>query len=621
VNKYHIKSRPKRSKSAPKSSISIKIRRFLLPFLAFFFIVFLFVGAWLLQGLPSIDQVKPGSKRQSIVYLNRHRQEIGRHGDLTGETIQPNTIPASLKTTLLAIEDSRFMEHHGIDIYGLFRAFIKNITSRSIVQGGSTITQQIAKNIFLTPERSLKRKVQELILAWKLENKFSKNQLLAIYFNRVYLGSGVYGVDAAAQEYFGKPASRLTLAESALIVSLLKAPSRLSPFVNPDKLRQRGKLVITRMVQQNTITPALGKTLEKQIDTLKFQPRSLRDNTGYFIDYARQELASILKTDEDLIVTTTLNSTLQHNANTALQTQISENQASLNVSQGAFVGLQHDGAIVALVGGLDYYRSSYNRAWQSQRQYGSIFKLFVYLAGLEHGLKLTDMFSDTPPKLQNWQPRNYGWRARGQISLLDGFTYSVNAIAVRIAHHVGIQPVIEVAKRLGLSGPFEPNLSTALGSTSGSLLTITKAYTTLANDGYDLEPYCILEVHNLKGQLLYQRPSTTTSRLLLTPDIVQQMTTLLQSSNQIGTGRRAYIAGISKGSKTGTSQNYKDAWFMGFTPTLTLSVWVGNDDGAPMKRITGGRLPAQIWRQTILSGLPKIRKTGSFPGKNSRNLV
>jgi penicillin-binding protein 1A len=613
-----MKSRRNRSKTAQKSSKSIKNRGIFKLFFGTVLVVILFVFGLFLRDLPSIEQIKPGVKRQSIVYLNRHRQEIGRHGDLAGEMIQPTTIPAPIKTALLAIEDSRFMEHHGIDIYGLFRAFYKNISSGAVVQGGSTITQQIAKNVFLTPERSIKRKIQELILAWRLEKKFSKNQLLAIYLNRVYLGSGIYGVDAATQEYFGKPARRLNLAEAALIVSLLKAPSRLSPFVNPDKLRQRGKLVITRLAQEKTITPSLEKNLKNQIDMLKFQPRSLSNNTGYFIDYARSELKNILKTNEDLIVTTTLNTTLQRNSSKALSDSITANQKTLNVNQGAMLALQHDGAIVTMIGGRDYYQSTYNRAWQSKRQYGSIFKIFVYLAGLEKGMKISDLFSDAPPKLQDWTPRNYGWRERGKITLLDGFTYSVNALAVRIAHRVGIQSVINMAERLGIPGPFEPNLSTALGSSSGSLLDITKAYSILTNDGYVLTPYCILEVRNTKGDLLYQRPKNTPSKPLLKLNILKEIRLLLMKANQVGTGRRAYIANINQGSKTGTSQNHKDAWFIGYTPTLTLGVWLGNDDGSPMKSVTGGRLPALIWKQTIQAGLSKKRVTDSALGKKNK---
>lgn len=568
--------------------------------LAFVFFALL----WIWQDFPDINQISPGIKRQSIVYLNRNRAEIGRHGDLAGDSLESEAIPTPLKHALFAIEDSRFMSHVGIDFTGIFRALYRNLKAGHIVQGGSTITQQIAKNVFLTSERSLKRKLQEFIAALLLEKKFTKNQLLAIYFNRSYFGSGLYGVNAAAQEYFGIPATRLTLAQSCVLVSLLKAPSRLSPFNRPEQAKKRAQLVAHRLLDLKYISEEQHETLLENLDNLQFQPRSTQNNTGYFIDVVRKEVKALTHSKKDLIVLTTLNTQLQKNASHALSTAISKNGATKNVSQGAFAAMQVDGAIAALIGGTDYNLSPYNRAWQAKRQLGSLFKLFVYCAGLEAGIQLQDKYSDTPPIISGWRPRNYGWRQRGLISVLDGFTYSVNAIAVRIAHQIGIKKVTDMAQRFGLTQPFDQNLSTALGSGSASLLDITASFASFGNAGRPITPYTVLEIWDTDGKRLYKRPEPPKKNPLISESVLENMRLLLYRSNKIGTGRRAYIPGFSQGSKTGTSQNFKDAWFVGFTPNLVAGVWVGNDNEAPMAQITGGRLPAQIWKAAFLKGLP-----------------
>ncbi len=613
----------KRTTPTPRSSsLFLRWLKRILFYGAIFSFAFLtFVFLWLWHDFPDIKGIKPGVKRQSIVYLNRHHVEIGRHGDLYGEPLQSNTIPENLKKSLFAIEDSRFMEHAGVDVIGILRAFYRNIRAGHVVQGGSTITQQIAKNVFLSHERSLKRKLQEFAMALLLEKKFTKNQLLAIYFNRAYFGSGVYGVDAAAQEYFGIPATRLTLAQSTVLVSLLKAPSRLSPFNNPEKVKKRAKIVAQRLVELKYISAFDYHHLISSIDNLSFQKPSQKNNAGYFIDWVRHQIPKLIHTKQDLIVRTTLNTSLQENAATVLKKTLNQSGENLHASQGAFVALQVDGAVVSMVGGKDYHQSSFNRAWQAKRQLGSLFKLFVYCAGLENGIFITDQFSDTPPKITGWQPKNYGWRSRGMISVEDGFTYSVNAIAVRIAHKIGIKKVIEMAHRFGLTQPLDENLSTALGSGSSSLLKITAAFAAIKNKARPITPYAILEIWDTNGNLIYQRVPPKQNKPLLSTKVQADITKLLYSSNSRGTGRRAYIPNLSIGSKTGTSQNFRDAWFIGLTPTLIAGVWLGNDDESPMKSVTGGRLPGEIWKKIFLKGLPADQRTSPSVASDKKKKI
>jgi penicillin-binding protein 1A len=590
---------------------------------AFFLAFCIFVFLWLWNDFPDLENIKPGIKRQSIVYLNRQHVEIGRHGDLAGDVLESDALPDTLKKALFAIEDSRFMNHIGIDMIGIMRALYHNIKARHMVQGGSTLTQQIAKNVFLTPKRSIKRKLQEFFVALFLEKKFTKNQLLTIYFNRVYFGSGVYGINAAAQEYFGIPAVRINLAQACVLVSLLKAPSRLSPYNNPEQTKKRAYTVALRLLDLEYVSKERYDQLIQEIHLLTFQKSTALNNSGYFIDKVRHEIKKYTSSKKDLIVITTLNTQLQKNASKTLKEKITQAQ-KYDVSQGAFVALQIDGAIAALVGGLDYNQSSFNRAWQAKRQLGSLFKLFVYCAGLENGVRIQDMYTDTPPIISGWRPRNYGWKERGRISVLDGFTYSVNAIAVRIAHKIGIDKVIEMAQRFQLNQHFEPNLSTALGSGSTSLLEITRAFTTFANKGRPIMPYAILEIWDTDGTLLYKRPKQRSSPPIISEYVYQNMQLLLNKANKFGTGRRAYIENFSKGSKTGTSQNFKDAWFIGLTPNLIASVWVGNDNEKPMKKITGGRLPAEIWKEIFLKGLVSnehLKASNDVFGKKKNHAV
>lgn len=568
--------------------------------------------AWLYFTLPDIEELNHFTKAPSILIKTEQDEIIGSFGDIYGDYVPFNALPASLVDAVIATEDRNFYYHFGIDPFGLLRATVANIRARHVVQGGSTITQQVAKNVFLTPERSLTRKLREMILALKLEKRFSKQDIMSIYLNRVYLGAGNYGVDAASRRYFGKSARELTLSESAILAGLLKAPSRFAPTSNPELSRKRAEQVLLNMADAGFLTDRQAAKAREELTQAMSGRKSNLQSTLYFADWVMDQIPEYVgNVQQDLVVITTLRPDWQILGEKAIADVMDKEGESHDASQAALLSMTPDGAIRVMIGGRSYGASQFNRAAQSLRQPGSSFKLFVYLAGLEAGLTPESIIDDSPVTIPivggKWTPKNYSGRYEGPIMMKDAVAQSINTVAVQVAMEAGLDRVINMARRLGITSDLEAVPSIALGSTEVSLLELTNAYAHLAANGAIVNPYGILEIRTAQGELVYKRQASRTGQVLQ-PDIVNMMNEMLIGviDSDHGTGRGARI-GRPMAGKTGTTSDYRDAWFMGYTPALVTGVWVGNDDNSPMKKVTGGQLPASIWHNYMaaaLNGVP-----------------
>ena len=544
---------------------------------------------WAFLNLPETESIQI-TRQPSITFLDREGRILASFGDIYGQSIKYSQLPEDLINAVIITEDRRFFEHPGIDIKGIGRALIINIKAKKIVQGGSTITQQLAKNLFLTPERSITRKIHEAILSLWLEFRFSKKQLLSIYLNRVYLGSGTYGVQAASEKYFNKKVEDLNLYECALIASLLKAPSRYNPIANLKLSEERTKKVLKNMYNNDLISiKDLDKTekVKKVSKNISEAPKSSR----YFVDWLLPRVRSYMgKIEEDLIVRTTLDIELQRQAERSLS-KISENYKSAN--QSAIVVLDLNGGVLAMVGGRDYGDSQFNRVTQAQRQPGSAFKLFVYLAALENGITPNDKIMDSKISIGEWSPKNYKKEFLGDITVSEAFEKSINTVAVKISEEIGREDVIDKAKSLGISSQLVDSPSLALGTSEVNLLELTGAYNIIANGGNGVWTHGIRLIENLDGNLLYGRQGYGPGRII-DRQIAKNITIMLKKTVKRGTGKNANIDRPVAG-KTGTSQSLRDAWFIGFSSEMVTGVWFGNDDDSPMKGVTGGTAPAKLW--------------------------
>ena len=566
--------------------------------LAFTLTLLMFVGLlYFAHDLPDISGLNQIERQPGITVKTADGIILGTYGHVYGDWIMYEDMPPSLVAAVMATEDRRFFDHFGIDVFGIARAMVVNVKAGGFVQGGSTITQQVAKNVFLTPERTIKRKIQEMLLAFWLENQFSKQEILEIYLNRVYLGSGTYVVDAAAERYFGKSARDMNVMESAIIAGLLKAPSRYAPTADLERSKQRAKQVLLNMVDAGVMkADAVDKALA-QFDKPEAYREGNASGTRYFTDWIVDQLPQYLgNITADVEVITTLDAKMQTEAEDTLRAILEKEGKEKNASQAALLAMTPSGAIRAMVGGKDYYESQYNRATQAKRQAGSTFKLFVYLAALEAGITPNMLVEDAPIELEvnnkTWRPTNYANDYKGIITVKEAFKHSVNTVSVVLAQFVGMEKVVEVAKRLGIND-VPNNPSTALGAVDSNVLELTGAYAHLANRGRGVEPYGILKISDKWGNELYKRSSSNVW-VVLRKSTVEMMNNMLLSVVDGGTGGRANI-GRPVAGKTGTSQDFRDAWFVGFTPQLVTGVWVGNDDNAAMKKVTGGNLPAMIW--------------------------
>ncbi|MGF1592317.1 MAG: transglycosylase domain-containing protein [Kiloniellaceae bacterium] len=562
------------------------------------------VIAWYAYDLPELGEIEKMTRRPNVTLLAADGTRLASFGDRFGATYSLQELPAHLPRAVIAVEDRRYYDHGGVDYRGLARAVYVNLREGRISQGGSTLTQQLAKNLFLTPERTLRRKIQEVMLAFWLERRFTKDQILTIYLNRVYLGAGTYGVDAAARHYFGKPATRVTLYEAALLAGLLKAPSRLNPTRDPAGADQRAALVLSTMVDAGFITAAEAAAALQQ----KTPTRVARDDIApHFADWILAQVRDYLGgIDTDIRVVTTIDPSLQRIADEELKTMLREAGAERKAGQAAVVSLAPDGAVRAMVGGRDYGESQFNRVTQALRQPGSAFKTFVYLAGLEAGLNPDSRVQDAPVRFADWTPDNYDGRYYGEVTLRESFARSMNSVAVRLTQKVGPKTVVATARRLGISSTLRPTGGIALGASEVTLLEMTGAYAAFANQGRRVAPYGIVEIRDAAGRLLYERDRTPGDNVVSAQHLAQ-MANMMSATVVWGTGKAAQPGRAAAG-KTGTSQDFRDAWFVGFTAELVTGVWFGNDDSTPMERVTGGTLPAQLWGRVMkrgLDGLPQ----------------
>ncbi|MEM9288670.1 MAG: PBP1A family penicillin-binding protein [Pseudomonadota bacterium] len=582
---------------------------------------------YLAQSLPNPREALVASGAAPIQIVARDGSVLANYGPNQGDWVDYPDIPLDMVNAILAIEDRRFFEHAGLDFIGIARAAFSNVRAGGITEGGSTITQQLAKNLYLTPSRTLTRKLREAMLAIALENRFTKQEILAAYLNRVYLGSGAYGIEAASFRYFGKSARQLSLGEAALLAGVVKAPSRLSPKVDRPASLERRDLVLKAMARDGYILEseaALVSALPLKVIRTASQPQM-----RYFTDWVSAQVRERYPTgDKRLKVVTTLDPKAQAAAQAAVRAHLPRDHEPTKDLQTALVALSDDGAIQAMVGGRDYKASSYNRATQSVRQPGSAFKTFVYLAALENGLSPASKLRDTPIQLGDYAPKNYGGRSTGQLlTLADAYSRSVNTIAVKLGERVDRPRVARVAKRLGITTPIVVEPSIALGTSEVKILELAAAYAAIANGGYRIEPYAILEVRLPRGELL--QPYEVAPRLsepvrVVDARIAWQMSQLMQGAAQRGTGKNALRAGRLIAGKTGTTQRGQDGWFVGFSDRLTAAVWVGRDDNKPVAGLTGGGMPARVWGDFIAqaqSGEPQrqlLRRTGiSRQGPNN----
>ena len=564
-----------------------------------------FVVLFFIHDMPDLDRLESKGRRASIIFESYDGKTIATYGDLFRNVVSINSLPKYIPNAVVAIEDRRFYKHCGVDFIGILRAAYTNLVHKRIVQGGSTLTQQLAKNLFLSQDRSLKRKIQEFILALWLEKKFTKKQILSIYLNRVYFGSCAYGIDAAAFRFYGKKAKQLTLYEAAKLAGTLKAPSLYSPFYNPAKSDQRAETILACMVDEGYITKSEMKDALQQKDKLSKLSVPMDENR-YFTDWALEQVQEIVSTDEeDLIVRTTLDSKLQQNATYVIRNVLVEQGFKNGAGQMALVALDKTGAVRAMVGGHTYGTSQFNRVL-AVRSFGSAFKYFVYLAAFENGADIYDMVSDMPLSINGWSPKNYKYKSVGNISVLEAFVKSVNTCAVRVARKIGMDKVVEVAESLGIT-EVNNNLATVLGTSGTTLLDMTAAYGTTMNNGQKMTPFGIISIKTPKGKVLY-RAYHSSNKQIISQESCEKMKIMMKELMVRGTGKRAKIPNIDCYGKTGTSNDSRDASFIGFAYPLVAGVWVGNDDNAPMhQNITGGTLPAQAWKEFMMTafGLQK----------------
>lgn len=563
---------------------------------------------WFGYDLPDIAKLQQTERRPSITILAKNGTKLATYGDLHGQMVDIKKLPPYVIQALLDIEDRRFYSHFGVDPIGLLRAFWMNYRAGHVVQGGSTITQQLAKNflqaekLYDVNDRSLRRKIQEALLALWLEHKFTKDQILTIYLNRVYLGSGTFGLAAASQHYFAKKPQDLSLYEAAVIAGLLKAPSKYSPSNNPQLADQRAAQVLDNMVKEGHISDgardaalALASSAEET-----FKGSAIRYFTDWIVDLLETKVEVM---DRDLIVTTTLDPQLQTLAETKLAQVLEEKEETSKFSQMSLVSMDYEGAIRALLGGVNYKKSQFNRATQALRQAGSAFKFVLYLAALEAGVRPTDHISDLPIRIGSWKPRNNPkYKMRGETSSLqDALAYSSNTVSVRLAQQLGLSRIVQTARRLGMMAPLPDDLTIVLGTGETTLLELTAAYAVIARQGLSVTPYAILKITDLDGNILYVHEGSPPQRVV-NPYIARALIQMLQAVMAYGTGKRAAIDGFCAG-KTGTTQKDRDAWLIGFTSNYITGVWAGNDDNTSMNPDAGSP-SARLWH-LYMSEIPQ----------------
>jgi len=603
---------PARPASAPKPK-----RKATWPY------VLVMLGAWgvifgglffshFLSSLPDVRNLMISGPSQDVTIVDDRGRLIARRGLTQGAMVKAEDLPDYVPNAFIAIEDRRFRSHMGIDPIGLGRAAVQNMINGHVVQGGSTLTQQLAKNLFLSPSRTFDRKIQEAMLALYLESRYSKNQILTLYLNRVYFGAGTFGIEAASQKFFGKHASELSLTEAAMIAGSVKAPARYNPLSDMDAGLQRARVVLGAMQEAGFIDQS---TQQMAAAT---RPRIVRANgtpgSGFFADWVMAHLSDYVgATTEPIIVETSFDLDAQTMAEQAVTDGLAAEGGQFNASQAALVAMTPDGAVRAMVGGKDYGTSGgFNRATDAVRQPGSAFKPFVYLTALEHGHTIDETVNDGPVDIHGWKPTDFGGHFKGAIPLVEAFADSSNSVAAQLTAEVGPHEVVRTARRLGIVSPLSAVSSLALGTSGVTPVELTGAYAAFANGGNGVQPFGVVRIKTRSGRILYEHRATSAEVMSANDDM--QMTRLMLAVTDHGTGKSARLEDRPTAGKTGTTQDFHDAWFVGFTADLVCGVWVGNDNNAPMVKATGGTLPAHVFHAFMTAaeqGLPVRPLTGT----------
>ena len=576
--------------------------------------VIVYVGA----HLPAIQALEIPKRPPTIQIVGFDGSVLATRGEMAGANVALKDLPPYLPNAFIAIEDRRFYHHYGVDPFGIARAAVTNILHRGVSQGGSTLTQQLAKNLFLTQERTLQRKLQEVELALWLERKHSKAEILELYLNRVYFGSGAYGVEAAAQRYFGKSARNVTIAEAAMLAGLVKSPSRLAPNRNPEGAEKRAQTVLMAMADAKLITDAQAQA---SIGHPSYNVKAAGAGTvNYVADWIGEVLDDLIgQVDQNIVVETSIDPKLQSVAEASIIDELAAKSVKFNVSQGALVAMTPDGAVRAMIGGRNYAESQYNRAVTAKRQPGSAFKPFVYLTAIEAGLTPETIRQDAPLDVRGWKPENYSHEYFGAVTLTQALAMSLNTVAVRLGLEVGPRNVVRTAHRLGIASKLDANASIALGTSEVSLTELVGAYAPFANGGQGVAPHVVTKIRTTDGKVLYARQPDQLGQVI-EPRHVAMMNTMMQETLLSGTARKAEIPGWMAAGKTGTSQDFRDAWFIGYTANLVTGVWLGNDDNSPTKKATGGGLPVEVWTRFMraahqgvaVAALPNSQASGLF---------
>jgi len=570
----------------------------------------LIIGAWMatalsiyilyvLHDLPSIDNIEETIPKQKVTMLDNRGNVLAVYGDIYSHNLSYNELPKNLVNAVLATEDRKFFEHGGIDVWSIFRASIANFRAGRTVQGGSTITQQLAKIMFLSSERTVSRKIKEAVLALEIEHKYSKEQILSLYLNKAYMGSGIFGVSAAAKYYFAKNVQDLNLYESAIIAGLLKSPSRFSPRNNSALSGNRAYQILLNMHDAGFINETQLKAADTAsviLDTKLLG--SVRKD--YFTNWVYDQVQDYANTEtsDNLVVQTTFDPRIQALAKTEFNKHLNVLKEQYNATQGAVIVMDYKGDILSMIGGDNFYRSSFNRAVQALRQPGSLFKTFVYTAAIEAGYTPEDIVVDKPISYGGYSPQNFYKNFLGEITIEEAFRKSLNTIPVQLMAKIGASNVIHTARKLGIKSDIEPNLSSALGASSATLLELTGAYATIANNGSLVEPHSIEWIKNSNTDQFLYKQTETYELQAIKPSTAEKMKFLLHQAVLDGSGRRA-ASNFKISGKTGTSQDFRDAWFIGFTDKHIIGVWVGNDNYTPTNRVSGGTIPTLIARDIL----------------------
>ncbi|OQM75233.1 transglycosylase domain-containing protein [Manganibacter manganicus] len=556
-------------------------------------------------ALPAFQDTQGNWRAQddfAVTFLDRYGNEIGQRGIIQRDSVPVDQMPDLLIKAVLATEDRRFFDHYGIDFLGLVRAMTANMRADSVVQGGSSITQQLAKNLFLSNERTIERKIKEAFLATWLEANLSKKQILQLYLDRSYMGGGTFGIEAAADFYFGKSVKDLNLAEAAMLAGLFKAPSKYAPHINLPAARARANIVLNNMVEAGFMTE--GQVLQARLHPADVVDRGETKSPDYYLDWAFDEVKRLAAKsgEHSLVAHTTFDPNIQQAAEESLEFHLRQYGKKYNVSQGAVVVIDTKGAVRAIVGGRDYGTSQFNRATNALRQTGSSFKVYVYAAAMEHGLTPKTVVSGGPINWGGWRPHNYDGGFAGRVTLKTALVRSINTVPVRLAKdYLGIDPIVDLAEAMGVESPIERFKTTVLGTSGMTVMDQATGFSVFAQDGMAGTRHGITQLVTRTGEVVYDwAKDAPPPHRVLSEKALSEMNEMLTEVPVIGTARRAALPGIVSGGKTGTTQSYRDAWYCGFTGNYTAAVWLGNDDFSPTNRMTGGSLPAMIWQRLMV---------------------